>query len=52
MKFNFKKYKIGALLLIVTVAASSGCKKYLDEKNRGTLLKATILPHPTRHKHL
>ncbi|AYL99334.1 RagB/SusD family nutrient uptake outer membrane protein [Mucilaginibacter celer] len=40
MKFNFRKYSAGAFLLILTVALSSGCKKYLDEKNKGNFVKS------------
>jgi hypothetical protein len=33
MKFNFKKYRVGILLLVLTASASS-CNKYLDEVRR------------------
>jgi hypothetical protein len=41
MKFNFKKYRIGAFLLILTIAVSSGCKKYLDEKDKDEFVKSS-----------
>ncbi len=38
MKFNFKKYRIGYMLLILTLTISS-CKKYLDEKDKSNFVK-------------
>ncbi len=39
MKFNTKKYRTGFLLLILIVTVS-GCKKYLDEKDKGNFVKS------------
>lgn len=39
MKFNFKKYRVGMLLLILVAAVSSSCKKYLDEKVKSDFVK-------------
>jgi hypothetical protein len=38
MKFNLKKYRIGYMLLILTLTIS-GCKKYLDEKDNSNFVK-------------
>lgn len=38
MKFNLKKYRIGCLVLILTITIS-GCNKYLDEKNKSNFEK-------------
>jgi len=38
MKSNLKIYRIGYLLLILTITTSS-CKKYLDEKDKGNFVK-------------
>jgi hypothetical protein len=39
MKFNFKKYRIGYLLLVLTVTITS-CNKYLDEKDKSNFVKS------------
>ncbi|QEM09609.1 RagB/SusD family nutrient uptake outer membrane protein [Mucilaginibacter rubeus] len=40
MKFNFKKYRVGGLLLILAAATvNSGCKKYLDEQAKTDFVK-------------
>jgi hypothetical protein len=38
MKFNIKKYRIGCMILILTFTLS-GCKKYLDEKDKSNFVK-------------
>ncbi|WP_413668509.1 RagB/SusD family nutrient uptake outer membrane protein [Mucilaginibacter sp. Mucisp86] len=40
MKFNLKKYRVGGLLLILAATTGSGCKKYLDEKDKSNFVKS------------
>ncbi|MBD1394737.1 RagB/SusD family nutrient uptake outer membrane protein [Mucilaginibacter glaciei] len=47
MKFNLKKYGIGSLILILTIC-SSGCKKYLDEKNNSNFVKDTYFQNASQ----
>ena len=42
MKFNLKKYRLGCLVLILTITVSS-CKKYLDEKDNSNFVKRQLL---------